>query len=76
MFFWESQLRFNQITIKDFIKGLLLSDSFRALNYNYNNNYRFVEMCVQRILGRDIYNQREKLAYAVNNWCKRLRKLF
>jgi phycobilisome rod-core linker protein len=63
--FLESQLRFNQITIKDFIKGLLLSESFRNLNYNYNNNYRFVEMCVQRILGRDIYNKREKLAYAV-----------
>nr|QCI06359.1 gbilisome rod-core linker polypeptide [Dictyurus purpurascens] len=61
----ESQLRFNQITVKDFIKSLLLSDSFRSLNYDVNNNYRFVEMCVQRILGRDIYNEREKLAFSV-----------
>nr|YP_009397195.1 phycobilisome rod-core linker polypeptide [Thuretia quercifolia]ARW66381.1 phycobilisome rod-core linker polypeptide [Thuretia quercifolia] len=61
----ESQLRFNQIKIKDFIKGLLLSDAFRLLNYDVNNNYRFVEMCVQRILGRDIYNEREKLAFSV-----------
>nr|ARW60164.1 phycobilisome rod-core linker polypeptide [Laurencieae sp.] len=63
--FLESQLRFSQITIKDFIKGLLLSSEFRYLNYDVNNNYRFVEMCVQRVLGRDIYNQREKLALSV-----------
>lgn len=63
--FLESQLRFNQITVKDFIKGLLLSKAFRNLNYNCNNNYRFVEMCIQRVLGRDIYNEREKLAFAV-----------
>nr|YP_009391817.1 phycobilisome rod-core linker polypeptide [Acrosorium ciliolatum]ARW59961.1 phycobilisome rod-core linker polypeptide [Acrosorium ciliolatum] len=63
--FLESQLRFNQIKIKDFIKGLLLSNSFRYLNYDVNNNYRFVEICIQRVLGRDIYNEREKLAFAV-----------
>lgn len=63
--FLESQLRFNQIKVKDFIKGLLLSDSFRNLNYDVNNNYRFVEICIQRVLGRDIYNEREKYAYAV-----------
>ena len=63
--FLESQLRFNQIKVKDFIRSLVLSDSFRYLNYDVNNNYRVVEMCIQRILGRDIYNEREKLAYAV-----------
>jgi len=63
--FLESQLRFNQITVKDFIKGLLMSSQFRYLNYDVNNNYRFVEMCVQRVLGRDIYNDREKLAFSV-----------
>ena len=63
--FIESQLRFNQIKVKDFILTLLLSDSFRHLNYDVNNNYRIVEMCIQRVLGRDVYNEREKLAYAV-----------
>nr|YP_009398866.1 phycobilisome rod-core linker polypeptide [Cliftonaea pectinata]ARW68051.1 phycobilisome rod-core linker polypeptide [Cliftonaea pectinata] len=63
--FLESQLRFNQIKIKDFIKGLLLSDKFRVLNYDVNNNYRFVEICVQRVLGRDVYNEREKLAFSI-----------
>lgn len=63
--FLESQLRFNQITIKDFIKGLLMSSQFRYLNYDVNNNYRFVEICIQRVLGRDVYNDREKLAFAI-----------
>lgn len=63
--FLESQLRFNQIKIKDFITSLLLSDSFKYLNYDVNNNYRLAEMCVQRVLGRDIYNEREKLALAI-----------
>ena len=63
--FLESQLRFNQIKVKDFITALVLSDSFRYLNYDVNNNYRIVEMCLQRILGRDVYNEREKLAFSV-----------
>ncbi len=63
--FLESQLRARQITVKDFIHGLILSDSFRRLNYDANNNYRFVELCVQRILGRRIYSDREKLAWSI-----------
>jgi phycobilisome rod-core linker protein len=61
----ESQLRFNQIKVQDFIRGLLLSSSFRKLNFEANSNNRFVELCVQRVLGRDIYNEREKYAYAI-----------
>ena len=63
--FLESQLRFNQIKVKDFIKGLLTSLSFQTLNFNVNNNYRFVEICFQRVLGRDVYNEREKLAWSI-----------
>lgn len=63
--FLESQLRFDQIKVKDFIKGLLVSFPFKALNFNANNNYRFVEICFQRVLGRDIYNEREKLAWSI-----------
>lgn len=61
----ESRLRSGQITVKDFIRGLILSDSFRRLNYDVNNNYRFVELCVQRVLGRQIYNDREKMAWSI-----------
>jgi phycobilisome rod-core linker protein len=61
----ESQLRIGQITVKDFIQGLVLSDSFRRLVYDSNNNYRFVEICIQRILGRNVYSDREKLAWSI-----------
>ena len=63
--FLESQLRARQINVKQFIRGLLLSDSFRRRNYEVNNNYRFVEMCIQRVLGREVYDEQEKLAWSV-----------
>ena len=61
----ESQLRNGQITVREFIRGLLLSDSFRQRNYEPNSNYRFVEMCVQRVLGRQVYGERETLAWSI-----------
>ncbi|NEO33641.1 MAG: phycobilisome rod-core linker polypeptide CpcG [Symploca sp. SIO3C6] len=63
--FLESQLRFGQITVRDFIRGLATSESFRRRNYETSNNYRFVQMCVQRILGREVYNEREKLSWSI-----------
>jgi phycobilisome rod-core linker protein len=63
--FLESQLRSNQITVKDFIRGLVMSDSFRRLTYESNNNYRFVEICVQRVLGRNVYSDHEKMAWSI-----------
>lgn len=61
----ESQLRYGQITVRDFIRGLVTSDTFRRLNYDPNSNYRFVEICVQRVLGRDVYSEREKIAWSI-----------
>jgi phycobilisome rod-core linker protein len=61
----ESQLKFGQITVRDFIRGLATSDPFLRFNYQTNSNYRFVEMCVQRILGRDVYSEREKIAWSI-----------
>lgn len=63
--FLESQLKFGQITVRDFIGGLATSDPFLERNYQTNSNYRFAEMCVQRILGRDVYNEREKIAWSI-----------
>lgn len=63
--FLESQLKAGQITVKDFIQGLVLSDSFRRLNYDVNNNYRFVELCVERVLGRKTYGDREKISLSI-----------
>ena len=61
----ESQLRNGQITVREFVRGLLLSETFRRRNYEPNSNYRFVQMCIQRVLGRDIYSDREKLAWSI-----------
>ncbi|MGK7886211.1 MAG: phycobilisome rod-core linker polypeptide [Crocosphaera sp.] len=61
----ESQLRYGQITVRDFIRGLLLSEPFIMRNYQPNSNYRFVEMCVQRVLGRNVYSEQEKIAWSI-----------
>lgn len=61
----ESQLCNGQLMVRDFIRGLLLSDSFRRLVFDTNSNYRFVELCIQRVLGRSVYNQRETLAWSI-----------
>ncbi|MBE9100596.1 phycobilisome rod-core linker polypeptide [Vacuolonema iberomarrocanum] len=63
--FLESQLRNGQITVRDFIRGLVLSDRYRRSFYDLNNNYRFVEQTVQRVLGRDVYSEREKIAWSI-----------
>jgi len=63
--FLESQLRNGQITVRDFIRGLLLSDTFYNSFYAKNSNYRFVEQCIQRVLGRDVYSEREKIAWSI-----------
>jgi phycobilisome rod-core linker protein len=61
----ESQLRIGQITVRQFIRGLATSESFRNLTFNSNNNYRVVQICIQRILGREVYNEREKIAWSI-----------
>ncbi len=60
----ESQLKSGIITVRDFIRGLVTSEQFRTYVYEPNNNYRFVQICVQRLLGRDVYNDREKFAWS------------
>jgi phycobilisome rod-core linker protein len=60
----ESQLRNRQITVRDFIRGLLLSNTFIDSFYDKNSNYRFVEHCVQKVLGRRVYSEKEKIAWS------------
>ncbi len=60
----ESQLRNRQITVRDFIRGLLLSNTFIDSFYNKNSNYRFVEHCIQKVLGRKVYSNAEKIAWS------------
>lgn len=63
--FLESQLRSGQITVRDFVRGLVLSNTYRRSFYELNSNYRFVEQTVQRVLGRDVYSEREKIAWSI-----------
>ncbi|MEO0988354.1 MAG: phycobilisome rod-core linker polypeptide, partial [Cyanobacteria bacterium J06639_14] len=46
-------------------RSLLLSPIFRERNYEVNNNYRFVRMCIQRVLGRDVYGDRETMSWSI-----------
>ena len=63
--FLESQLRSNQITVRDFIRGLLVSDTFRSSFYRFNSNYQVVTQMVQRVLGRDVHGQAETIAWSI-----------
>jgi phycobilisome rod-core linker protein len=63
--FLESQLRNGQITVRDFIRGLALSNTFTGSFYNLNSNYKFVEHCINKILGRAPYSQQEKIAWSI-----------
>ncbi|KEF41263.1 MAG: hypothetical protein ER33_12550 [Cyanobium sp. CACIAM 14] len=61
----ESQLRRGQITVREFIRGLLLSRRFREGFYNCNSNYRLVEQLVGRVLGRPVYGDQERISYSI-----------
>lgn len=61
----ETQLRFGNISVRQFVRGLVLSNTYRTSFYEKNNNYRFVEQTVQRVLGRDVYSEREKIAWSI-----------
>lgn len=60
----ESQLRSGNLTVRQFVRGLVLSNTYRSSFYEKNSNYRFVEQTVQRVLGRDVYSEREKIAWS------------
>ena len=61
----ESQLRNNSITVRDFIRGLFLSDRFRRGYVECSNNYRLVEQVISRALGRKVYNGAESIALSI-----------
>lgn len=61
----ESQLKNRAITTRDFIRGLAKSDAFRRLVVETNSNYRVVEICLKRLLGRAPYNKDEEIAWSI-----------
>ncbi len=61
----ESQLKNRAITVRDFVAGLAKSAIYRQLVIETNSNYRVVEITVKRILGRDTYNEAEKISWSI-----------
>lgn len=61
----ESQLKNRSITVRDFIRGLAKSEIFRRLVVDTNSNYRLVEVCLKRLLGRSPYNKDEEIAWSI-----------
>ncbi|NJO42016.1 MAG: phycobilisome rod-core linker polypeptide CpcG2 [Cyanobacteria bacterium CRU_2_1] len=61
----ESQLKNRSITVRDFIRGLSKSDTYRKLVVETNSNYRIVDITLKRLLGRSSYNQDEQIAWSI-----------
>lgn len=61
----ETQLKNRTISVRDFIRGLAKSERFYRLVVEPNNNYRLVEICLKRLLGRAPYNKEEEIAWSV-----------
>ena len=61
----ESQLKNRTITVRDFIRGLAKSEAFRRAVVDTNSNYRLVEVCLKRLLGRAPYSKDEEIAWSI-----------
>jgi phycobilisome rod-core linker protein len=61
----ESQLRNQEISVQQFVCGLGKSDVFRRLVLEPNNNYRFVDVCLKRFLGREAYSKQEMITWSI-----------
>ena len=61
----ESQLLNQSITVRDFIRGLLLSERFYRGYVQCNNNERLVKQVIGRVLGRFSYNDDELRSYSI-----------
>lgn len=60
----ESQLRDGQITVRDFIRSLCLSDTFNRSFYNLNSNYKVARHLVEKLLGRPTHGKAEEIAWS------------
>jgi phycobilisome rod-core linker protein len=61
----ESQLKNRTLTVRDFVRGIAKSEAFYKLVVEANNNYRLVEVCLKRFLGRAPYNKDEEIAWSI-----------
>lgn len=61
----ESQVKNRAITVRDFVRGLAKTEAFYTLVVETNSNYRVVEICLKRLLGRAPYNKDEEIAWSI-----------
>nr|AUG32629.1 phycobilisome rod-core linker polypeptide cpcG (L-RC 28.5) [Paulinella longichromatophora] len=60
----ESQVRNGQLTVRDFIRSLCLSDTFNRSFYTLNSNYKVVRHIVEKLLGRPVYGKSEEITWS------------
>jgi phycobilisome rod-core linker protein len=63
--FLESQFRNGMITVRELVRGLGKSEPFYRMVVETNSNYRIVEICLKRFLGRAPYNRDEPIAWSI-----------
>ena len=51
--------------MRDFIRGLCLSDTFTRTFYGFNSNYKVVRHLVERLLGRKTSGKGEELSWSI-----------
>ena len=61
----ETRFANRSITVRDMIRELAKSEAFYRLVVSVNNNYRLVEICLKRFLGRAPYNKDEEIAWSI-----------
>ncbi len=61
----ETRFKNGSITVRDFVRELAKSERFYNLVVEPNNNYRLVELCLKRLLGRAPYNRDEEIAWSI-----------
>lgn len=63
--FLESQFRNGQISVQQLMRGLCLSERFQRWVYQCNSNYDVAAQLVQRLLGREVNGEQEKIAWSI-----------
>lgn len=61
----ETRFANRSITVRDLIRELAKTETFYRLVVSVNNNYRLVEICLKRFLGRAPYNKDEEIAWSI-----------
>lgn len=61
----ETRFANRSITVRDLIRELAKTEAFYRLVVSVNNNYRLVEICLKRLLGREPYNKDEEIAWSI-----------